>query len=146
MAPKPPSKWLWCLFHVDSSTSTKRKSRRGVFIVWFDKTVSFHENLWHHLAKNSLFSARLQFGAFSGMSIPPPIQRENSPRRIVSCVIQHYCLFSRKKHVSFGHKLALFCAHWADCDFCSWMTLFYYGALRWQFGSAAISLAYTFAI
>jgi hypothetical protein len=111
--PKASIQVVWCLFHVTSSANTKREFTRGVFIVWFDNTVSFHKNLQQHLAKNLLFPVHLQFGTFSGMSIPPPIQRESSPRRIVSCLIQHYCLFSRKECVSFGHELALFCARWA---------------------------------
>jgi hypothetical protein len=36
MAPKPPSKWLWCLFHVDSSKKYKeRVQKRCVYcVIW----------------------------------------------------------------------------------------------------------------
>jgi hypothetical protein len=91
----------------------ERVHQEGLFLVWFNTIVCFQEKSVYPLGMNLLFPVHLQFGTFFGMSIPPPIQRESSPRRIVSCLIQHYCLFSRKECVSFGHELALFCARWA---------------------------------
>jgi hypothetical protein len=58
--------------------------------------VFFHEKVRQHLAKNLLFSVRPQDGAFSGVSIPPPMQREFTKKDCFLCDSTLLFVFKKK--------------------------------------------------